>query len=76
MVFLMKMRKSAEKQTGLSAQQIQDFSPEQMRSYLEKRCNKKLRFISAFPVIGRGNILRDNLASSENINSEIDRILK
>lgn len=62
--------------TGLTLAQIKDYSPDKFREYLEKKNNKKFSFLSAFPVIGRGNVLRDNLVSSVQINDEIDRILK
>ena len=62
--------------TGLSLDQIKDYSPSKFREYLEKKNNKKFSFLSAFPVIGRGNVLRDNLVSSVQLNNEIDKILK
>ena len=35
----------------------------------------KVSFRSFFPIIGRGNILRDSLATSTEIDAEIDKIL-
>lgn len=70
------IEKKVVENTGLSLSQIKDYSPGEFREYLEKKNNKKFSFLSAFPVIGRGNVLRDNLISSSQLNSEIDKILK
>lgn len=69
------VEKNAEKATGLLLSQIKDFSPEEMRTYLEKHSNKKFSFSSEFPIIGRGNVLRDRLQSSKQINKSVDKIL-
>ncbi len=70
------IEKKVVEDTGLSLAQIKDFSPSKFREFLEKKNNKKFSFLSAFPVIGRGNILRDNLISSSQLNNEIDKILR
>ena len=69
------VEKNTEKLVGLSAEEIRDYSPRELRSYLEKRNKKKLSFTTEFPVIGRGNVLRDNIITSKEINREIDKIL-
>lgn len=69
------VEKNAEKITGLSLAQIKSLNPSEYRSYLEKKNKKTLSFVSAFPVIGRGNVLRDNLISSSDLNTEIDKLL-
>lgn len=61
--------------TGLSISEIKMYSPERLRAHLERRAEKKFSFVSEFPSIGRGNVLRDNIASTERINKEIDKIL-
>lgn len=76
MNFLSKIRTSAEKKTGLSSSDIQAYSPEEFRKYLEKKSGAKFRFVSEFPFIGRGNVLREKIASTQMIDSEIERILK
>ena len=70
------IEKKVVEDTGLSLAQIKDFSPSKFREFLEKKNNKKFSFLSAFPVIGRGNVLRDNLISSSQLNNEIDKILR
>ena len=68
--------KHIEVVTGLTSAQLKDFSPEEFRNFIERKKKKKLSFLSEFPTIGRGNILRNSLLSSQEINSEIDAILK
>ena len=65
----------AERKTGLSAAEIRTFSPERIRLFLEKKNGKKFRFVSEFPTIGRGNVLRDNIASRDDLDREIDDML-
>lgn len=76
MLFQKKMENSAVRGTGLSIEEIRSYTPEEFRRYLERNKCKKLEIVSEFPAIGRGNVLRDNLKSSSDINSEIDRILR
>ena len=67
--------KQVEKLTGLSEKQIKSFGPEELREYLENRSGKKIRIVSEFPTIGRGNVLRDNLVTRKCLNEEIDKII-
>jgi len=67
--------KNVERMTGLNLKEIRAFSPEKMRSHIENRSRKQILFVSEFPFIGRGNVLRDNLISRCEINKEIDLIL-
>jgi len=69
------IEKNVEKLVGLSAEEIRKYSPGELRCFLEKKNKKKLSFSTEFPVIGRGNVLRDNMLTSEQINKEIDKIL-
>ena len=69
------VEKNVEKVVGLPVEEIRNYSPGALRRYLEKRNKKKLFFTTEFPVIGRGNVLRDSIITSEKINKEIDKIL-
>jgi hypothetical protein len=69
------IEKNAEKVLGLSVEDIRKYSPGELRRYLEKKNKKKLFFMTEFPVIGRGNVLRDSIITSEKINKDIDKIL-
>ena len=60
---------------GLSAEDIRNYSPDELRRFLEKKNKRKFSFTTEFPVIGRGNVLRDGIITSEEINKDIDKIL-
>lgn len=60
---------------GLPIETIRMYSPSELRLYLEKKNKQKFSFTTEFPVIGRGNVLRDNIITSEEINKDIDKIL-
>jgi len=70
-----KVEKSVETLVGLSAETIRKYSPDELRHHLQNKNKRKFSFTTEFPVIGRGNILRDNFKTSEEINMDIDRIL-
>lgn len=70
------IEKNISKKLNLSIEEIKSYSPEEMRRYLEKKNKKKFSFVSEFPVIGRGNVLRDSVISSEELNKDVDRILR
>jgi len=67
--------KNVESLIGLSAKTIREYSPNELRLHLDNKNKRKLSFTTEFPVIGRGNVLRDGIKTSEEINRDIDRIL-
>ena len=69
------IEKNAERVTGLSVSKLREYGPGKFRKYLESR-KGKVRFRSFFPVTDRGNVLRDSLVTSSEIDSEIDKILE
>ena len=69
------IEKNVEKLVGLSAEDIRNYSPDELRRFLEKKNKRKFSFTTEFPVIGRGNVLRDGIITSEEINKDIDKIL-
>nr|WP_320010815.1 hypothetical protein [uncultured Desulfobulbus sp.] len=70
-----KIMAGISRKTGLTPKEIRDLSPEEIREHLTKKIGKPFKIITEFPFIGRGNVLRDNLISSSNINRAIDKIL-
>ena len=74
MSFFSEVVKGAERKLDLSSEEIRWFSPGQLRKHLEKK-GHRLLFVTEFPTIGRGNVLRDNLISHDTIDTEIDAIL-
>lgn len=70
-----KVIERSEKTTGLTAEEIRAYSPGRLRIHLEKKNNTIIKCVSEFPVIGRGNVLRDELVSHDSLNDEIDELL-
>jgi len=69
------VEKNVESLIGLSADTIRKYSPSELRLHLENKNKRKFSFTTEFPVIGRGNVLRDGIKTTEEINKDIDRIL-
>lgn len=63
-----------EKKLGMTTKEIREISPERLREKLATKANKAIAIISRFPLIGRGNVLRDKLVSRESIESSLDKI--
>jgi len=70
------IEKNAENLIGLSAETIRKYSPNELRLHLKNKNKRKFSFTSEFPVIGRGNVLRDGIKTTEEINKDIDKILE
>ena len=68
--------KNVETSIGLTKDQIRKKSPYELAKYFENKTGKKFKLVSKYPTVGRGNILWDRLISSDEINKEIDKILK
>jgi hypothetical protein len=60
-----------ERSTGETAKTLRDEPIEDLRAKREAKAGAPLRFISMFPFIGRGNVLRDKVLSR----AEVDRQL-
>lgn len=61
---------------GMTLSDLKKADVSDIRRKIEEKHGKPLSFTSEFPVIGRGNVLRDRIMTSDQINSEIDEILK
>ena len=71
-----KIERNIERLTGLPITQIRNMGVTELRAYLGKKNGAKQRIVSEYPVIGRGNVLRDSLISTEELNAEVDAILE
>ncbi|GHS94760.1 hypothetical protein FACS1894107_15010 [Planctomycetales bacterium] len=69
------VERSAEEATGLTVAEIRRMSPDKLRRHIEARNHRPMSFASAYPLIGRGSVLRDFI-SREELNRDIDAILK
>lgn len=63
-----------EKKTGESLRSMQETPIDVRREKYEKRTGKNLKFVSFFPLIGRGNVTR-NRPDREEIEEKLDKIL-
>jgi hypothetical protein len=63
------------RKVGLSIGQLRQTNPVDIAKHIEEKTHIKLSFSSQFPFIGRGNVLRDGVITSELINKDIDSIL-
>lgn len=64
-----------ERISGLTMSEIKSYSPSELKTHIEKRKGTTFRFVSEFPVIGRGNVLRSGISSTSDINKDVDKIL-
>jgi len=69
------VEKNIEALIGLPIETIRQYSPSELRLYLEEKNKRIFSFTTEFPVVGRGNVLRDNIVTSKEINNDIDKIL-
>lgn len=57
--------RTVERATNQSIEDIRATPLDELRRQTEKRLGRPIRFVSAFPWVGRGNMLRDRLVSHE-----------
>jgi hypothetical protein len=65
-----------EKELGESVEIIRSTPIDDQRRRAEKQYNQPTEFRSYFPVIGRGNVLRDRTSTHEEVEIELDKALK
>ena len=61
--------------TGKPVEELRNTSIDQYRRDLEAERGKPVVVESRFPLIGRGNVMRDRIVTHEEIESALDRIL-
>lgn len=71
-----KVAQHAAEKVGMSLEALRNAGVTEIRRRIEKKNGNTLSFTSEFPVIGRGNILRDKLVTTQQIDADIDKILK
>ena len=75
MADLKRLEKVIERATGETVQIIRSRTIDETRAILERK-GKKMKTFSAFPFIGRGNVQRDNILSSSEVNKKVDAAIK
>lgn len=61
---------------GMTLGDLRKAGVSEIRRKIEEKHGKMLSFTSEFPAIGRGDVLRDRIMTSRQINADIDKILK
>jgi len=62
--------------TGQDVMAIRSQTLTQMRCRTEAKINRPLKFVSRFPLIGRGNVMRKHLISHEEVEAELTKFLR
>ncbi len=73
---LMKLEKIVELDTGRSAAELRNFTLDEFRAKIEGARGNGLRFVSRFPFLGRGNVMRDKTVDHETVNRLLDDCLR
>ncbi|OFX16915.1 MAG: hypothetical protein A2Z18_01700 [Armatimonadetes bacterium RBG_16_58_9] len=72
---LLKLEEDVARSTGRSVAELRTSSLCDLRRQAEVRTGRVTRFVSRFPLIGRGNVNSDRIVESKDIDDEVDRIL-
>jgi hypothetical protein len=73
---LKKFEEDVERLTGQKAENIRRQSLSEIRRGTEGRHGRTMRFISMFPFIGRGNVMRDRMVSHDRVEKMLDEALR
>lgn len=74
--FTPEMREAIEHEVGMPIEEIRRLPLEDWRTHLRSTFGCPLKFVSRFPFIGRGNVLRDKIVSHDQVERELDEALK
>jgi hypothetical protein len=70
------LRRAVEKSVGKKIEDVRNQTITARRKEVEAHGGRPLAFVSHFPFIGRGNVLRDRTISHERVNSLLDNALR
>lgn len=70
------LEKALEKACGESVSKLRSRTLEENRRLAEKKHGLLARFVSYFPFIGRGNVLRNRLVTHEEVEKRLDEALR
>lgn len=73
---LISLEKTVSSMTGEAAYVLRSQTLDERRKVLEARYKTSMKFISKFPFIGRGNVLRDKIISGAEVNALLDSALQ
>ena len=66
----------AQRATGKSAQELRDQPISELRREVETKSRRRMRFLSNFLFVGRGNVIRDKILSHGQVETLLDEALK
>ena len=75
-VVLSCIERTVERITHTSVSELRNRSLEDQRVSIEQKHRHPMRFVSRYPTIGRGNIMRDRTKSHAEIEEIVDQVLK
>jgi len=68
------IEKVVSEKLGKSADELRNQTISEIRKEAEKKAGHPLRYKKEFPFIGRGNVLRDRLTSSDEIEKKLEEL--
>jgi hypothetical protein len=73
---LMNLEKVVEHDTGEKAEDIRFQSLDAFRAKIEHTRKRVLHFVSKFPFVGRGNVMRDKIVEHVTVNRMLDAAIR
>jgi hypothetical protein len=73
---LMNLEKIIELDTGNTAEELRSTPLDEFRARVELARGHALRFVSKFPFLGRGNVMRDKTIDHATVNRQLDEVLR
>lgn len=70
-----RIERTVARMTGTPAAELRRRSVDEQRRIVEQQHGRAMRFVVRFPIIGRGNVLREKTKSHEEINRLVDETL-
>jgi hypothetical protein len=70
------IEQAVQKQTGRSVADLRRQTLSERRRDVERKKGRRMRFFSAFPFIGRGNVLRDCTVDHDTVERDLDKALR
>jgi len=73
---LRRLEITVERATGQSAEILRNQTLTQLRRQTEAKTGHKMKFESRFPLIGRGNVMRDRVIDHESVEADLEQALR
>lgn len=73
---LLSLEKVVERDTGEKADDLRSQPLDEFRIKMERAHNRVMHFVSKFPFIGRGNIMREKIVDHATVNRMLDAAIR